>query len=101
MIIFLAVYNCIALPLDVSIVPPFMQENLHLETTNLMIDLIFFVDLILSFRTTYIDQMSGDEITCLTSIKWNYLFGRFTIDLMSTIPFDIIFKYYGTTILKE
>ena len=72
-IILLAIYNCIALPLEVAIIPPFMVENGHLTRSNLFIDLFFLLDVIISFRTSYINSMTGDEITTPKEITQNYL----------------------------
>jgi hypothetical protein len=95
LIICMAIYNCIALPLEIAIVPPFMVEDGHLARTNVFIDLAFLLDVILSFRTSYINQMTGDEITTSKEITQNYLRGRFFVDFISTVPFDRAFSYTG------
>ena len=46
-IIILAVYNCVCLPIELAMVPPFMQDNNLLENTNNIIDLIFFLDIVI------------------------------------------------------
>lgn len=51
-----------------------------------MVDLVFFVDIIINFRTSYIDG-HGEEIIDPQLISAAYLFHpRFIIDLLSTIP---------------
>ena len=62
-IIFLAVYNCIFLPLTLSLLSNFTKENPWVEDLNLMIDVFFTVDILLQFRTTEYHQMNGVEIT--------------------------------------
>jgi len=57
-----------------------------------VIDLCFAIDIIISFRTTYVNEFTGDEETNGGVIFKNYLFGRFTIDLLATLPFDKIIK---------
>lgn len=38
-----------------------------------LIDMIFALDIILRFRTTYIDQVSGEEVTDTYMIGMRYL----------------------------
>ena len=93
-IIILSVYNSVFLPLELSIKPPFMNENWKLEFVNHSIDFMFMIDILISFRTTQVNSMTGDEIRNPSKIALNYLKGRFIIDILSTIPFDTIFKFY-------
>jgi len=63
------------------------------ETTdliNLIVDLAFVMDILIVFRTTILDDESGDEIKDFKTIKHKYLHGRFTIDFLSTVPFDTV-----------
>ena len=57
---------------------------------NSMIDLVFLGDIIVNFRTTFYDIETGDEVFDAKRIGKQYLKGRFTIDLLSTLPFDNI-----------
>ena len=52
-----------------------------------MIDSIFFMDILIVFRTTFINE-KGDEITDNFEIAKNYLKSTFIIDFLATIPFD-------------
>ena len=56
---------------------------------DVLIDLIFFVDIIITFRTTFID-FKGREILNPKKIAINYLSGMFWIDLAATVPIDSI-----------
>lgn len=54
---------------------------------------IFAVDLIVNFRTTYFDIILGEEIVEGKKIFINYLSTfRFWIDLISTVPWDLLLK---------
>ena len=44
--------------------------------------------MIVVFRTTILDEESGEEIRDWKIIGNAYLRGRFTIDFLSTVPFD-------------
>ncbi len=53
------------------------------------IDIIFFVDIVVIFRTTYVNPTTGDEIWSPALIARNYLKSpRFYIDVLSSLPFD-------------
>ena len=57
---------------------------------NSLIDFVFLLDIIVNFRTTFYDHETGDENFDFIMTAKMYLRGRFTIDLLSTIPFDNI-----------
>ena len=53
------------------------------------IDLSFFIDIFINFRTTYISTKTGEEIYDPKLIARRYIFGgRFFLDCLSSIPFD-------------
>ena len=69
------------------------------DALNAVIDLMFLIDIIISFRTTFVNQKTGDEISDTHLVARHYLRmlsrinskdGRFWIDLLATIPFDSI-----------
>ena len=53
-----------------------------------MIDYCFGLDILISFRTTFQNPFTGDEVYDGKLIAHNYFFGRFWIDLLSTLPFE-------------
>lgn len=55
---------------------------------------MFIFDIILNFRTTYIDTYSGKEIFERNRIAWNYIVSpKFTLDIVSSMPLDLLAKY--------
>ena len=57
-----------------------------------LIDLVFIVDIILNFRTSYIDPNSGEEVLDPILVATKYLTElRFYIDVLSTVPLDDFF----------
>jgi hypothetical protein len=51
--------------------------------------LVFFIDIFLNFRTTYISNISGDEVFDFRKIALLYILsGRFLLDVLSSIPFN-------------
>ena len=83
----LAIFNCFAIPVDVAFEPSFM-DSWYFLLINSVIDLFFFLDLVVNFRTTFIHSKTGNEIIEPKLIAFYYLKGRFWIDLLATIPFD-------------
>ena len=63
---------------------------IYFDIFNSFIDVMFVVDIIVNFRTTYFNMKTGEEVYTSTLIAVNYLKTRFTIDLLATIPFDTI-----------
>lgn len=63
---------------------------------NNVIDLVFFADIVINFRTSYIDNY-GEEQTDLVAIAKNYLSFMFWVDLFATVPVDELISF----ILKE
>lgn len=87
LIMCLAVFNCYAIPIDVAFEPPAFDNWIWI-LINTLIDLLFAIDLIVYFRTTFIHEKTGNEVIEPVDIAKAYLKGRFWIDLLATIPFD-------------
>jgi hypothetical protein len=102
-IMLLAIFNCFIIPFDVAFEPPFFNTWIF-KILNSIIDFIFFLDLIVNFRTTFIHYKTGNEIIEPIEISKSYLKGRFWVDLLATIPFDtfaeIIIGSKSTSILS-
>lgn len=69
-----------------------------LEIVDTICDALFFLDMLANFRTSYVSQKTGLEVTDTKMIACNYLShrGTFWIDLVSTLPFDKIFEVSST-----
>lgn len=65
------------------------MDSLPFFFLNLIIDLVFVLDMIITFRTCYIDDF-GREVNTPFEIAINYLKGEFWIDLFATLPLDVI-----------
>mmetsp|Transcript_26915 Transcript_26915/g.41030 ORF Transcript_26915/g.41030 Transcript_26915/m.41030 type:complete len:148 (-) Transcript_26915:1745-2188(-) len=96
-VIILALYNSFGIPFELSFEPELLKTTIF-SILNNCIDITFFIDILLQFRTTFYHPLTGDEIKDLSVIRKNYLRGRFTIDFLSTVPFD---KVFGVTPLGE
>lgn len=88
-IILLAVYNCLVIPYRISFNPP-IENELLLNLVDIIVDLFFIVDIVLNFRTSYIDIATGELVTKRAEIARNYIKnGRLLLDLIASIPIDL------------
>ena len=86
---FLAIYNWFAIPVQFAFNPDFSNHPAYIAVDS-MINLIFIIDVIINFRTTFIHKVTGEEIIDAKKIAINYIKSRFLIDLIASIPFDNI-----------
>ena len=57
----------------------------------------FIVDIFVNFRTIYRDSKTDDEIRNWKKISARYLFqGRFIVDLMASLPLEVMESIFGT-----
>jgi hypothetical protein len=61
-VIILATYNCFQIPIEVAFDPELLQQT-RMKVLAFLIDIAFFLDILLSFRTTYINELNGQEVT--------------------------------------
>jgi len=86
----LAVWNCISIPFTVAFEP---GTNEIYDVFDRIIDICFAVDLLINFRTTYINIKTGFEVVDSKKIALSYIVGgRFFIDLLASIPFELLFS---------
>lgn len=79
-----ACWNVFMLPISIA----FNSQDVTLDRIALFVDISFVLDMIIVFRTTLLDEDTGLEIKDWKIIAIAYLRGRFTIDFLSTVPFD-------------
>lgn len=85
-IIILALYNAIYVPLEFSFTD-LIDNEVPFTATDYLVDAIFFIDIIFSFRTSYIDSKTEEVIRDSKKMAFHYIFrGRFFIDLAASIP---------------
>ena len=97
----MAIYNSFQIPFEIAFDPADMKLP-GFTALNSLIDLVFLMDIIVNFRTTFYDIETGDEVFDSKRTGKVYLKGRFTIDLLSTLPFDniaLIFTQSSSPIL--
>lgn len=86
---------CMILVLYVALVVPFrlsldLEDNKGLTTFNIIMDLCFLVDIVLTFFTAYYDDKEGKKIKTHKEIAYKYLKAYFIVDVISIFPFEPI-----------
>lgn len=90
MIISLASFNVFTIPFIIAFDPP-EANSWWYSTIVWLINIIFVIDIIINFRTTFINNRTGDEVWEPKMIAKRYLLGpKFWIDLLSALPLDQI-----------
>ncbi|KAL8565864.1 hypothetical protein ACOMHN_057359 [Nucella lapillus] len=76
------------------------NQNAHggradpLVIVDLIVDLMFIADILINFRTTYVEN--GEVVSDKHKIASNYVKGWFLIDTIAAIPFDLLLFGSGT-----
>ncbi|XP_069552725.1 voltage-gated delayed rectifier potassium channel KCNH5-like [Brachyistius frenatus] len=86
-ILILTFYTAIVVPYNVSFKTK--QNNLAWLVLDSVVDIIFLIDIVLNFHTTFVGP-SGEVISDAKLIRMNYMKTWFVIDLLSCLPYDII-----------
>jgi|TARA_B110001450_G_C17309799_1_gene354999 hypothetical protein len=87
LVIILSLYNSFVIPLQFSI-PKTFEGVVSIVVFDNIIDIIFYLDIFITFRTQYIDPKSEDLISDSKRIAVNYLKGRLIIDILASVPLD-------------
>ncbi|XP_053722508.1 potassium voltage-gated channel subfamily H member 6 isoform X1 [Synchiropus splendidus] len=66
-----------------------------LNVADLMVDVLFIVDILINLRTTYVDH-NDEVVTQPSRIAKHYIKGWFPIDLFAAIPFDLLIFRSGS-----
>ena len=64
------------------------SEDVSLLVVDSIVDVIFFIDIVLNFHTTYVGP-GGEVVSDPKVIRLNYLKSWFMIDLLSCLPYDV------------
>lgn len=90
---------CMLLVLYVALVVPYrlsldLDDNKGLVVFNIIMDLCFLLDIVLTFFTSYYDDNEGRTISTNREIAMKYLTSFFFyIDVISIFPFEPIINY--------
>ena len=97
----LALYNSIVIPVQLLYGENGYSEMRGSEVhfIDACVDLFFLMDIIVRFRTTFLDPKEAVEIRDPHIIGLRYIKGTFTLDFISSVPFSSIIPASGSTVL--
>ena len=92
-ILFLTFYTAVMVPYNAAFKNKTM-DDVPLLVLDSIVDVIFFIDIILNFHTTFVGS-GGEVVSDPKIIRMNYLKSWFVIDLLSCLPYDVFnaFQY--------
>ncbi|KAM9746166.1 potassium voltage-gated channel subfamily H member 6a isoform 2-T2 [Menidia menidia] len=103
-ILLLVIYTAIFTPYSAAFLLNEVEEEQRrscgytcnpLNVVDLVVDVMFIVDILINFRTTYVNQ--NDEVVSHPGrIAQHYFKGWFLIDIVAAIPFDLLIFRSGT-----
>ncbi|RZF48288.1 hypothetical protein LSTR_LSTR014494 [Laodelphax striatellus] len=79
-------YVAIVVPYNAS----FVNSDRPSMVSDVVVEALFIIDIILNFRTTYVNR-KGEVVSRSSSIAINYGKGWFVLDLLAAIPFDLLY----------
>ncbi|KAK5643336.1 hypothetical protein RI129_007181 [Pyrocoelia pectoralis] len=86
-ILCLTFYTAIMVPYNVAFKNK-TSEDVSLLVVDSIVDVIFFIDIVLNFHTTFVGP-GGEVVSDPKIIRMNYLRSWFVIDLLSCLPYDV------------
>jgi potassium voltage-gated channel Eag-related subfamily H protein len=86
-ILFLTFYTAVMVPYNAAFKNKTM-DDVPLLVVDSIVDVIFFIDIILNFHTTFVGA-GGEVVSDPKIIRMNYLKSWFVIDLLSCLPYDV------------
>ena len=88
-IMVLAVWNCFYVPFAMAFMGT--EDTALLLPLNVLIDLMYICDVVVSARTAYIDLYTGEEVRDWRCILKHYFSsGKLVVDAISAVPFGVI-----------
>ena len=89
MIMLIAIWNCFYVPFVSAFLA--LDKNITLRVVDLTIDCLYILDIVINFRTTFIDESTGYEVRNARRIASRYVFSiRFCLDIVAALPIEII-----------
>ncbi|XP_048455176.1 potassium voltage-gated channel subfamily H member 7 [Rhincodon typus] len=98
LILLLVIYTAIFTPYSAAFLLNDMEEQKRrecgyscspLNVVDLIVDIMFIIDILINFRTTYVNQ-NEEVVSHPAKIAIHYFKGWFLIDMVAAIPFDLL-----------
>lgn len=71
-----------------------------LNIVDAIVDVLFMVDIVISFRTTYVNH-NDEVVTHPKRIAVHYIKGWFLIDMVAALPFDLLIFKSGSDEVRK
>ena len=85
----ISVYLCISIPLFLSFYPSTLNSKVTLSF-HLFISLLFTIDILVNFRTSYLAEATSEEVRNSKLIMRHYALSlRFLLDVISMFPYEL------------
>ncbi|XP_062336367.1 potassium voltage-gated channel subfamily H member 2 [Osmerus eperlanus] len=103
LILLLVIYTAILTPYSAAFLLSEQEEAaMHscgyscsaLNVVDLMVDIMFIIDILINFRTTYVN-VNDEVVSHPLRIAVHYFKGWFLIDMVAAIPFDLLIYRNG------
>lgn len=103
-ILLLVIYTAIFTPYSAAFLLNEVEEQQRrtcgytcnpLNVVDLLVDVMFIVDILINFRTTYVNQ-NEEVVSHPGRIAQHYFKGWFLIDIVAAIPFDLLIFRSGS-----
>ncbi|XP_048372880.1 potassium voltage-gated channel subfamily H member 6 [Sphaerodactylus townsendi] len=104
LILLLVIYTAVFTPYSAAFLLNEEQDEKHLDCSyscdplniiDLIVDIMFIVDIIINFRTTYVN-INDEVVSHPAKIAIHYFKGWFLIDMVAAIPFDLLIFRSGS-----
>ena len=89
-VIVLSIWNAIQIPMGFAF-PDAFEDKAGYIYSDYIIDFCFIFDIVINFRSCYVDSRTDELVEEPKKITANYLKGRFWVDLVASCNFDLIF----------
>ena len=93
-IILLVLFNCYTIPMEVAFTQISWMRSKPYEVAEYLIDVSFALDILISFRTTFITPGGNEEYDARIIAKSYLCSNRFVVDLLATIPFEVVISAF-------
>ena len=96
-VIILAMYNSLLIPLQIfyGVQGHSYIRGYAITFVDATVDLFFLIDIIIRFRTSFLDPKQSVEVNDPHKIASRYLRGPFAIDLISSVPWTSLYTAGG------
>ena len=90
LIAIMCLYQILTIPLLVAFFPDAFS-NAGFLAGEVIISIVYFIDILVSFRTTYIDSITLEEVSESMKIVREYLFSfKIIVDILAALPLEFV-----------